>query len=363
MKKLIVVIISLLSIHNLFAQFHTLNMPQSSPRVIESQKLGVTKITIDYGSPSLNGREPWIDSNIIPQNGDPIPWRAGANMATTINFTTDVYIENNLLKAGKYGLHIVPNNDKYTILFAHNYNQWGSYYLDIEKDVSLSVTVLSKECQKSEQLDFEFFRKTENSLIIGLEWDNKQIPFKVKVDLNKTVVESFRHELQGINTYHWQAWNDAALWCLNHDTNLEEALQWIDRSINGGYNNFGANRNFVNVSTKIRILKKMNKTDEFQSAYLELKKIDCSVGEAYDFSRYLVESNQFELAVDFLAAIIKKYPESWFILLNNGIANYFSGDKKKGITNIEKAIQKAPESYHDYLNGVIEQMNKGTYGS
>lgn len=186
-----------------FAQFHTLNIPQSSPKITETQKLGVTDITINYSSPALRGRDVWSNPNIIPQNGNPYAWRAGANMGTTIEFSTDVKIEGQLLKAGIYGFHIIPKNDKYTLLFAHNYNQWGSYYLDQEKDVTLKVTVNPESCAKSEQLDYEFLNRTENSLVIGLEWGKKRIPFKVEVDLNTTVVESLRSELRGINTYHW----------------------------------------------------------------------------------------------------------------------------------------------------------------
>ena len=106
---------------------------------------------------------------------------------------------------------------------------------------------------------------SDQVLVIGLEWEKRRIPFKVEVDLNTTTVESFRSELRGINTYHWQAWNDAALWCLNHNTNLEEALQWANRSINGGYGGFAADKNVTNISTKIRLLKKLDKPEELQN--------------------------------------------------------------------------------------------------
>ena len=85
-------------------------------------------------------------------------------------------------------MHIIPRNDTYTLLFAHNYNLWGSYYLDMDKDITIEVTVNPESCALSEQLDFEFLNRTDNSLVIGLEWGKKRIPFKVEVDLNKTVV-------------------------------------------------------------------------------------------------------------------------------------------------------------------------------
>ena len=71
--------------------FHTLNYPSASPKVVEMQKLGITEITIDYHSPALNDRDVWNNTEIIPQNGTPYPWRAGANLNTTITFSTDGY--------------------------------------------------------------------------------------------------------------------------------------------------------------------------------------------------------------------------------------------------------------------------------
>lgn len=343
----------------LFAQFHTLKIPQASPRVEESQKLGVTKITINYSSPALRGRDVWND--VIPQKGNPIAWRAGANMATTIAFTTDVKIEGQSLKAGKYGLHIIPDNDTYTLLFAHNYDQWGSYYLDQEKDISLKVTVAPVSCSKSEQLDFEFLNRTENSLVVGLEWGEKRIPFTVEVDLNKTVVESFRSELRGINTYHWQAWNDAANWCLNHDTNLVEALEWVNRSINGGYGGFAADKNITNLTTKIKLLKSLNKTDEVKGSIREAMNLDVTVYEANGFIRFLLQNEYFNDALAYSELSLKTYPNTWFLERNKGISKYFLKNKKAALKDLKKALKTTPEGFQSRLSKVIEEVEQGTY--
>ena len=223
----------------LMAQFHTVKIPKQSPAVIETQTLAVTDITISYHSPAVKNRDIW--NKVVPKNGEPIPWRAGANMNTVIKFSTDVLIEGKTLKAGSYGFHTIPSDGEWTLIFAHHDNQWGSYYLDREKDVALEVTVTPAECYFSEQLDYEFVDRTDSSLSIALEWGTKRIPFQVSVDLNATVIPSMRYELAGINTYQWEAWTDAANWCLSRNTNLEEALNWVDRSINGGYGGFAAN--------------------------------------------------------------------------------------------------------------------------
>ncbi|HAA16955.1 MAG TPA: hypothetical protein DCE41_36680, partial [Cytophagales bacterium] len=64
------------------SQFHSLTIPQASQPVSETQRVGVTDITLQYSSPRVRGRD--VGATEIPQNGNPIAWRAGANMATTI---------------------------------------------------------------------------------------------------------------------------------------------------------------------------------------------------------------------------------------------------------------------------------------
>ncbi|MBV1924636.1 MAG: DUF2911 domain-containing protein [Flavobacteriaceae bacterium] len=344
-----------------FAQFHTLNIPQVSPNVEESQRIGVTDITIKYNSPALRDRDVWNNVNIIPQEGTPYAWRAGANMNTTIEFSTDILIEGKQLKAGTYGFHIIPSNDIYTLLFAHNNNQWGSYYLDQEKDVTLKIIVQPETCSTSEQLDFEFLNRTENSVVVGLEWGEKRIPFKVEVDLNKTVIESFRSELRGINTYHWQAWNDAANWCLNHETNLDEALEWANRSIEGGYYGFAANKNVTNVGTKIKLLKKLGKENEMQAAITDAKNMKVDAREANELNIFFLRIGKYQDALDYANSSYKQYPESWSLLLNRGIANYFLKNKKAGIKDVRKVIDVAPERFSKRLNEIINEFQSDSY--
>jgi tetratricopeptide (TPR) repeat protein len=344
-----------------FAQFHTLNIPQLSPRVKETQKVGITFITVDYSSPALRGRDVWNDTNILPHNGDPVAWRVGANLNTTISFSTDVTIEGQQLKAGKYGFHIIPRDEVYTLLFAHNNQQWGSYYLDMENDISLTVDVKSVTCPTSEQMEFEFLNREENALVVGLEWGDKRIPFTVAVDLNKTVVESFRSELRGVNIYRWQAWDDAANWCLRHDTNLEEALAWANQSINGGYGGFAANKNMTNLTTKLRLLKKLNRNEEMASTIKEAKKTTFTAFEANRFSLFMMENEYHDEALNYLDHALIKYPNSWFLVLNKGIAYFFLKDKKKAIKQINLAITTCPEQYRNRLNEIIKEIETDTY--
>lgn len=282
-------------------------------------------------------------------------------MNTTITFSTDVLIEGQALKAGTYGFHVIPKGDTYTLLFAHNNNQWGSYYLDQDKDITLSVDVTSVESPFSEQMDFEFLDRTENSLVLGLEWDKRRLPFKVEVDLNKTTVESFRSELRGINTYHWQAWNDAANWCLTHDTNLEEALEWANRSINGGYGGFAADKNLRNLGTKIRLLKKLNKAIELEATKTEAKNLYVTANEANGFGIFLMRNGFYQDAYTYNKEKFQQYPDAWFLQLNRGLSQYFLGNTKAAVKDIKKVMESAPKQFHNRLKEIVNEVESGTY--
>ncbi|MDC6366845.1 MULTISPECIES: DUF2911 domain-containing protein [Flavobacteriaceae] len=338
-----------------------MKIPKTSNKVIETQRLAVTDITIDYSSPSVNNRAVWDNPDVIPQKGDPIAWRAGANMNTTIFFSTDVFIEGKPLKAGKYGFHIIPDGNNFKLLFAHNANLWGSYYLNLDSDVTLEVDVQGKECPFSEKLDYEFLDWAENAVTLGLEWAGKRIPFRVSVDLNSTVVNSFRDELRGLNTYHWQAWNDAATWCLRHDTNLEEALEWVDRSIKGGYNGFAADENLTNLATKARLLKKLQRSEELTAVLNRSESLVTNPMDANNVSILMLQLEQPKKAFDFSSAMLSKYPDAWFLKLNKGISSYFLGQKEKALDELRDVADIAPEQFQKRLGEIIQEIKEGTY--
>ncbi|NVJ46750.1 MAG: DUF2911 domain-containing protein [Cytophagia bacterium] len=362
MKRMIfAAILTIAMVHQSIAQFHTLKIPQPSNHVQETQTLGVTDINIDYHSPSVRQRDVWNNTDIIPQNAEPIAWRAGANMATTIQFSTDVTIEGQPLAAGKYGFHIIPRGEKYELVFAHNAEQWGSYYLDLENDVTVTVEVESEEAPFSEKLDYEFINWTASEVTIALEWADRRIPFRVAVDLNNTVVESFRYELRGINTYRWQAWNDAAQWCLQHNTNLEEALEWANRSINGGFNGFAANKNAENLRTKAQLERSLGKMAELEATLTDAVTYIQNPNDANFFSIYLLGIKKTDMAMDLLEKSLEANPDAWFLMLNQAVGYYLQGKNKKAISQLSKVKELAPENFNETLNGIQVRMQEGTY--
>lgn len=146
-----------------------------------------TMITINYHRPGVKGRDVWHDKSdnaqigpLVPRNGEPRPWRAGANEATTIEVSGDVLVEGQKLPAGKYALSMIPTDDHWTVVFNSQANQWGSFRHDSAKDV-LRVDVQSEEVPHTEWLQYGFDNLAENSARCYLAWEKVKVPFTISL--------------------------------------------------------------------------------------------------------------------------------------------------------------------------------------
>jgi hypothetical protein len=150
------------------------------------QRLGVdTDITIEYSRPGVKGRTIWgelVPYGMAPgneySNNNPYPWRAGANENTTIEFSKDVLIEGNKLPAGKYGIHMIPSEKDWTIIFSKNNSAWGSFAYNKEED-ALRVTVTPVKAPHQEWLRFGFDDLAGTSATAFLHWEKLMVPFKI----------------------------------------------------------------------------------------------------------------------------------------------------------------------------------------
>ncbi|HYB53691.1 MAG TPA: DUF2911 domain-containing protein, partial [Thermoanaerobaculia bacterium] len=115
--------------------FYTITAPRNSQAATVKQRLGLTDITVVYHRPLVKGRKVWGD--VVPYGK---VWRAGANENTVITFTDPVSIEGQALPAGTYGLHMLPTETTWTVIFSKNHTSWGSFSYD-EKEDALRVTV------------------------------------------------------------------------------------------------------------------------------------------------------------------------------------------------------------------------------
>ncbi len=116
------------------AQSTQMDLPRQSQHAIVMQRIGITDITINYHRPLVKDRK--IFGGMVPYGQ---VWRAGANENTTITFADPVTIDGQPLERGTYGLHMIPNQDQWTVIFSKMHTAWGSFSYD-QKEDALRVT-------------------------------------------------------------------------------------------------------------------------------------------------------------------------------------------------------------------------------
>ncbi len=241
MKKIFAILLSFALCHFAFSQIILTALPNGgNKKASVTERVGITDVTIQYNRPGVKGREGKIWGQLIPVgytdqgfgSSKAAPWRAGANENTTIEFSTDVKIEGQPLAAGKYAFFVAYDPNECTLIFSKNNTSWGSFFYN-EKEDALKVKVKPTQLDKSvEWLKYEFMGETENSATVGLQWEKLMIPFKIEVDYVSTQLASFRNELRNSKGFQWETWIEAADWCVQRNTNLNEALLWADTAIN-----------------------------------------------------------------------------------------------------------------------------------
>src|SRR6266478_7222355 len=268
MKKLFSLVISFAFISSLFSQIILTTLPSGgNKKAAITERVGITDVVIHYDRPGVKGREGKIWGQLIPVgyvdqgfgSSKAAPWRAGANENTTIEFSNDVKIEGQPLAAGKYAFFVAYDPNECTLIFSKNNSSWGSFYYN-EKEDALRVKVKPQPLDKSvEWLKYEFMNEKENAATVSLQWEKLMIPFTIETDYIKDQLESFRNELRTSKGFVWQSWDQAAQWCVQHNTNLEQASLWSDSATS---TNFGGSQSFSAWSTKAQILDKLGRGEE-----------------------------------------------------------------------------------------------------
>ncbi len=343
---------------NLKAQ---LTLPAASPEAEVRQRIGITDITIHYGRPYVKGRAIW--GNVVPYGFNYLgfgtaksaPWRAGADYNTTIQFTHEVSIQGNKVPAGKYALFMAPEeNGEVVIILSSNTTSWGSYFYDEKEDVLRFKVSAITNGTATEMLTYRFDAVSPTSATVSLHWDTKGIPFTIDVAVNEIVMTGIRNDLRNPKGFQQTTWDSAANYALGIGQ-LDQALEWIDASING---NFFSKETFVNLSLKSRILEKQGKTEAAQRILQKAIPLG-SPDELYRLGIGLIADGQLDKAVDVMQANVKNnkgaFPGHY------GLARAFSAKKefKNALKALEKTGPDTPEHFKPRFERYREQLRNG----
>lgn len=339
-----------------------------------SQWIGPVKISIDYHSPKVHNPDNndrtghiwgelvhygFFDEGFGPTKG--APWRAGANESTTITFSHEVKLEGKPLKAGTYALFLdVEKTGPWNWVFS-NHLGWGSYQYD-PKDDALRVPVMPEDAPFTEFLTYGFDDRRPASAVAYLQWEKKRIPLKIEVsDVNGLYVEKMRQDLQSWAGFNYQNWQNAAQFCADNNINLEEALQWADKAINGPFR--GAtigHEDFSTFSTKAAVLEAMGRDSEADA--LIDKAMHFSGTDAYSLYAYgmgLLRKDKKDKAMKIFAFNRQQHPQDKF-WTSLGLARGYTaaGDKKNAIANWEIVLQNIPSNLSNRMAAYEESLKK-----
>lgn len=320
--------------------------PKTSKKASISQEIGITTVTVNYHSPAVRNRIIW--GGLLPFGKI---WRAGAEESTTIVFMDKVMINNKFINAGKYGIHMIPYKDRITVIFSKNHTQWGSFFYDKSED-ELRIDIPIQKSSFNEYLKYDFEAVTENKMNLIMKWDEIEIKIPIEVNEIETTLSVIRDELRTLPRFSWRGSREAALYCWLHDTNLDEALSWINLSIS-------YEERFENVFLKSQILSALGKTVE--SNYSLEKAL--TLGDLNDMVFLARESighhNSLNKAIEVLDLVISKFPNSHLAFLYKGNAYGLLGDLDKAKINFDIAL-KLSKSEED-KNLVINRMKEFSF--
>ena len=246
-KLYLIGILTLVLCANAFAQ---LSLPRESQRAEVIQTIGDTKVSIVYHRPNIKGRKVWgaapptaasgtatLDTNNRAQDAPLVPyghvWRTGANENTTFEISNDVKINGQTLPAGKYGLHTIPNQNEWIIIFSKVSDAWGSFTYDAKNDqLRITAKPQTGEFQETMSLGLENIKLTTADAVI--RWENIRVPFTIDVgDVKPRILANIRQQVTNLKADDFRTPITGANWVLAEKmtANYAEALGWVDKSL------------------------------------------------------------------------------------------------------------------------------------
>jgi hypothetical protein len=324
------------------AQSFVLDLPRPSQHAVVTQRVGITDVTINYHRPVVNKRKIW--GGVVPYGQ---VWRAGANENTTIQFTDPVTIEGKPLPKGSYGLHMIPGENEWTVIFSRNSTSWGSFTYDQAED-ALRVTVKPQTAEFHEALTYDFDDVTPDSFVVTLRWEKVAVPFKVGVNTHEIVAQNLHQQLRGLSQYSWEGWDDAANYLLQEKIDLEEALKYSDKSIQN-------EERYDNFMTKSRVLDALGRKDQATTARNKALTMANAI-QLHSYGRQLQIDGKPADAFAIYRDNAKKNPDQWIVHV--GLSRMYSaqGDFANAAKEMNVAVAGAPDGQKQPLQAFAKRL-------
>jgi tetratricopeptide (TPR) repeat protein len=242
---------------------------------------------------------------------------------------------------------MIPNADEWTIIFSRNSTSWGSFTYDQSED-ALRVNVKPTASDLHNALTYDFDQLKPDSAVVELEWEKVAVPFKVSVDVHDVVQASLKKQLRDLSQYTWMSWDDAANYFLTEKFGYDEALVYVNKSIEN-------EDRYDNEITKSKVLTALNRKDEAATA--QKKALDLANPlQVHLFARQLQAEKHNEEAFAIFRENAKKHPDLWFV--HTGLARVYSSEGKfdDAAKEMKLSLAVAPDNQKVYLDGLEKRL-------
>ncbi|GGA85240.1 hypothetical protein GCM10008015_27490 [Flavobacterium palustre] len=221
MKRILVVLSLIISQYVVEAQ---VRIPETSPKAVVKQVVGLTDVEIEYSRPSARGRS--VLGNLVPLGK---LWRTGANDNSIITFSDDVVINGKTLKKGKYALYTIPNIQSWEVLFYTATDNWGTPKEFDESKVALKTTVNEEALVKPvETFTLSIGNLDSNSATLDIAWENSFVSLKFEVPTQKKAIASIEKTLAGPTPEEYYT---AAQYYYQSNGDIEKGRTYIDKAV------------------------------------------------------------------------------------------------------------------------------------
>jgi len=356
------------------AQYTGLTLPPSgnNQKAAVTQFIGPIKVNIEYSSPAVHAadgtdRRGKIWGALVPYglsslgtfgNNKPDPWRAGANENTVFSVSDEVQVEGQSLPAGRYGLHMIPGADEWTIIFSKDSSAWGSFFYDEHAD-ALRVKVKPHKSDYREYLTYEFTSRKPDNAIAELQWEDLAVGWTVKApNVNDIYISHLQQELKSATGFSYQAYMNAAQFCVQANTHLDQALVWADAAIDPA----GVGQtDFNTMSTKALVLSKMNRNEDANKLMQTALNLPGTTPlQIHFYGRQLQAQKKQEDAVKVFQLNAQRFGDQWPVHVGLARAYAYQGDIPKALEHAKKAAAQAPDDLNrKNLEAMIKTFSEG----
>jgi len=165
--------------------------------------------------------------------------------------------------------------------------------------------------------------------------------------VNELYVAKIREQLEQWPGFRYEDWQTAAQFCADNKVNLEEALTWADKAINGPFR--GAtigHEDFSTLQTKASVLNAMGRNTEADA--LMQKALRLPGTDAYSIYAYgagLLKDGKKDKAMEVFNFNQRQHAEEKF-WTSLGLARGYTaiGDKKNAIASWETVLKNVPSN-------------------